>query len=169
MTPRIDQRSNLRIPAFLLISAISFSTIAGTPDGPYIVFADLSATGKAPTAIKAYMDSDRKGMFCGDIARSPLVMLKKRPEGMADQYLDEALVKKDPRARKKIQDLLVAYRLDSIITQGLDGVVVYVDQPQPRMLGLGVIGTIRTAPVQFRHREAIVEAFCNAIPDIQRN
>lgn len=170
MISRIDCKRCMRwLLSFTLTLSMFSPSLAGTPDGPYVVYADLSFEGSTPAIVKSYMDSDRKGLFCGDVARSPLIFIKKRPDGMDDRRLREALINNNQAGRKKLQDLLVTYRLDLTITQGLDGIVAYVDQPKPHMLSLSTVGPIKSVKLRSSRQEAVVEAFCDALPNIHRN
>ncbi len=144
---------------------------AGVPDGPFLVFVDVGRSpGLAAKAVKSYMDSERGGDFCGRIARSPLIFMRKRPEGLDDRLLRSAMIAKDAGAIRRVQKILIDFRYEDDVRQGLDGVVAFADDGAPKMLGLGIKGGVSAVRMKSGSvSDEVVSAFCSAIPRTYRN
>jgi hypothetical protein len=157
--------------ALLLI--FNSPAFAGMPDGPYIVFADLSKNSeqKISSILKSYMDSDRQGKFCEEISRNPIIFLKKRPNGLDNAILQKAIIKKDKASINSIQKTLTQYQMPPDIQDGLDGVIVYDESNGPAMLSIGLRSKkIRIFKIQNTdNSESVIDAFCTVIPPTLRN
>ena len=155
----------------VIFSLYASATWGGMPNGPYVVFADLSGTKQSISGIiKNYMDSDRHGLFCGDIARSPLVFLYKRPEGLEDRRLEESLLQNNIERTRGIQEILANYRLRPDVNDGLDGVIIYTEDGGPKMIGIGVKGRAKVIKViRPSSAKSVINSFCEAMPRIYRN
>lgn len=175
--PHCDFNGSMILHRLFLVFFAFFPSIycdlvySGQPNGPFVVLFDFGQTpGASIKIIKDYMDSDRDGNFCDQIARSPIILLKKRPDGLNDKLVRAALIAKDVTAIKRVQKILIDFRYGNDITQGLDGVMAFTNDGSPRMLALGIKGGVSAVPLKFeKNSTAVIHAFCAAVPNIYRN
>jgi hypothetical protein len=164
------QNKNIRLAHSLLIFSslfLSVQSFAGDAGGPNIVWANLAKKDalKIDKNITAIVRADNP--MCWDASESHIYM-KKRPAGLSNDLVREALVKNNSAAIKKISNILRNYRDE--YTVGLDGIIAYVSDEPLRMIGLTTGDTKQDIDLIDPKNDlnALEASFCMVMPKTVR-
>jgi hypothetical protein len=158
-------KTSAAIAACLFVSA---NALAGMVDGPYVIWINLSAQ---PEGVDGKMRQmlDYKSSACWDRDRGPILFMRSKPAAINPALATRALLKREPAALGQLQALLKR-RFGDEAPEGFDGIVVYADQPAPRMLGLTTgrarIGSATVDPA--KGGPGLLASYCAVLPPITR-
>jgi hypothetical protein len=136
---------------------------AGSVEGPYIVWMNLArAPQPADQAIQAFVDADRS-LCWNDQA---LLYMRQRPAAITPELVRRAVLQRQGAAQRRLRALM---KQPFGEVPGFDGVMVYTDQPQPRIASLGWRGPVQAEDVRSPTGELAWGAtFCRLLPPIVR-
>ncbi|MEK8032547.1 hypothetical protein AACH06_17125 [Ideonella sp. DXS29W] len=148
--------------------------VAGMPNGPYLAWMATGPNGNiATSAISAYFLKPKgKDEFCGEISRSPVLVIKALPKGLDASLVENGVWNGDRQAASNIQTLLKDYKLEPGPGENLDGVIAFrtIDSEWSELASLGV-GSLKIRRQRIRNSrisEDLVAGFCTIIPPILR-
>ena len=162
-TRRIGKLRRLLAASCLLACTIAHA--GSVEGGPHVIWINLSALpGPIDQRIKAYLDSD--AMACA--SEGAITFMRKNPAAITPDLVERAMLKRDPLALKTLRRLITIPFGDA--HNGFDGVVVYTDQPSPRMLALTHdVKQIDLRKIASPTAAGVLEAaFCAIRPPIAR-
>jgi hypothetical protein len=137
--------------------------IAGITGGPLVVWINLSPKPvEVDKRIQAYLGSGEGERDCGNFGMS-LYMIRKPPEITAE-LAAAALVKKRPAALARVNKLLRKPFRDA--TEGMDGIVVYTEDPDPKLYSL-TTGKTTVRELEIYPKE-LETGLCVILPPIVR-
>lgn len=151
----------------LLSFAVLVPCHAGDAGAPNIVWVNLSEPEeKRVNMLIADIVSADKPM-CWNAYESHIYM-KKRPNGVTNKLVREALVNRDTYSLHRLNAILSSYR--DKYTKGLDGVIAYASGDQPKMIGLTTGDRLPKTDVvaPSQNRNAIEASFCMVMPTTVR-
>jgi hypothetical protein len=157
------------VAAILLFTTNNCS--AGSPAGPYLVWANLHENTKSEitTKIKAFTQTQENGSFCEEHAAEWIMYIKKRPKGMSNELLAKAIDQNDDTAKQLIKRNLLSFR-EQPIDNGLDGIIAYSEHNKPHMISIDAHGKIKRSKTirDINSPHEISTAFCSVMPEIYR-
>jgi hypothetical protein len=113
----------------LLLALAAAPAVAGSVEGLNLVWVNLGGAPAVDVAVKQAINDD-KACWGSDA----LVYMDKRPPGITNALVQAALVQRQPAAQRRLRAHL---RKAFGEADAFDGVVAYVQRPQPRLLSLG--------------------------------
>lgn len=140
------------------------AALAGSVEGPYIVWMNLGSVQpqQADAQITAFVNGQQR--LCWP--DGALLYMRQRPPGVTPALVRRALVLRSAAAQRSLRALL---RKPFDEVPGFDGVVAYVDQGTPRLIGLPMQGAVRAEPIRSASGEqAWAATFCRVLPPISR-
>lgn len=164
------------IVGVLLLFFTSPLAMAGAANGPYVVWVNLDKSPDKERVDKIINSfANKKSTDCdGQWLRDPLLYMKRRPALITDDLVDDVFLKRNSNRRRDLNSALKKYKDDSRMNSpGLDGVIVYANQGNFRMMSLttgkGKIETVTLASDHSLPEAADIEAaFCALLPSITR-
>lgn len=166
---RVDQNGSVGGTGYacLVLALVLFASgaSAGVVIEPNIVYANLSdAPDEAvDLALKGSINAVHPECW---VKGGGLIYMKKRPPGVDDKLIRRAVLQGRLSAKRSLSNALLSSRDDEV--NGLDGVVVYVDRPSPRLASM----TAKTLTVDsqniadVRNAKDVELAFCAVKPDV---
>lgn len=136
-------------------------SMAGSQDGPYVIWVNLSKNTHLDEVIQGRLNSKNK-------CESPNMEVKSPPEWISKDLIIDALMRSNKNSTRQLQKL-IQRRYNNIISDGFDGIVIYNDQPKPQFSTLirGWKAIDRVKPKNYSD-DSLWEGFCSALPPITR-
>lgn len=148
------------IAALALLLAQS-GAMAGSVDGPYIVWVNLAAN---PASVNQELAADLKTSECWQ--NGGVLFGSNRPKKITPELVKKAIVERDKPAIKRLNELL-GQPSEVIGGARFDGIVVYSDQPKPTLYSMTVgLDKIRFAYIAPQY---LGIKFCKIAPPITRS
>ncbi len=159
----------MKTTKLLLALTLLFSqagAIAGSVDGPYVVWVNLA---KQPDAadkqIRRYVNSD--DTLCWN--SQAILFMRDKPIKITPALVTNAILKKDQKAIRQLSTIL-AQPHGNEAKGGFDGIVAYTDKPAP------TIYSLRTGHRQIKRIKLDLQteprdlefSFCSVLPPISR-
>ena len=159
-----------RISIILFFLGVHLFSFAGSQEGPYIVWINLSNNKEIDVKIKNQINKDIRrdanGNYCMPI--NSITFINIRPNGITNEIVHKAVVEGDKSAIKKVNKLM-RIRYDDVINEGFDGVIVYDEYNGPRLsrliAGKSNIDKIKLS--EINSSTSLWDAFCKLVPPIQ--
>ena len=108
------------------------AAVAGSVDGPYLVWMNLAQQpGPVDARIRNYVNSGKSECWNSQA----LLFMRSKPKAITPALVAKALLKQDRKAIAQLNQILGTGFGDEA-TAGFDGIVVYTDQPSPRLISL---------------------------------
>lgn len=150
---------NLIIGIFIL--ALYSTAIAGSQEGPYVIWVNLSANSHVDEVVQNHLDSK-------DRCDNPTMLVKAPPEWISKDLIRDALINSNKGSVRQLQKL-IQRRYSNIITKGFDGVLIYDDKPKPKFsILINGWETVDRVKPKNESDDSLWEGFCSALPPITR-
>lgn len=135
---------------------------AGFAGGPYFLWFNLSNNKYIDDVINKNLSD---GEDCGD----PDMKIIPAPDWINRELIEKALIQENKGSIKVLDDL-VRRKYPQYAAQGLDGVIVYTDSPNPRFLNFvrGRKVILKDNLAKPSDEKAIWRKFCLMVPPITR-
>lgn len=157
--------TGLRFWACLLLAGTCLEPAqAGSVEGPYLVWMNLGGAqhAQADESVREFINGPQRLCWPDDA----LLYMRKRPAGITTELVRRALLKNEAHAQRTLRRVL-RHPYDQV--PGFDGVVAYVPLPEPRLVGLGMQGALKSHPLRSATGElAWGPVFCQVMPPISR-
>ncbi|WP_156398179.1 MULTISPECIES: hypothetical protein [unclassified Duganella] len=174
MLMNLENRDGLQMmgasssPAFktllcLALIAFSSSSEAGFAGGPYFLWVNASSNQRIEKIIEKHLNA---GEDCG----RPDMQAFPAPEWIPRDLINNAIVQEDRRSIAEL-DQMLGRTYPGYSTKGLDGVIVYSENPKPQLSNL-VRGRklIAKLPLNDPNNEQTAwRTFCSMVPPITRH
>ena len=137
---------------------------AGMVDGPYLIWFNLAEDPAADQAIHDYTHAELSLDSCWN--SNGLLIYKELPQDVTPELVRQAVVRKDPAARKRL--LAVLHRRHGAI-DSWDGIVVVPKSDKPTLMSLSASGRLKTRVAAEKNGAPDwADAFCGVLPPIGR-
>ena len=164
MLSSLQARMGKRLGMFVIAMAMHAAAGAGSVEGPYVAWVNLSDNPKLiDTRIRDYVNSDKAEKDCW--GHSGLLYMRRKPAGLTKEFVRQAVVDKDPKALRALNKLL-KQPFDEL-DAGMDGVIVYDDANGPRLYSL-TTGHKKVDAYKLPDLSHLGKGFCAVLPPITR-
>ncbi len=154
----------LALAAGAILALAAPSADAGMTDGPYLIWFNLAEDPAADQAIHDYTHAELSLDSCWN--SNGLLIYKELPTDITPALVQQAVVRKDPAARKRL--LAVLHRRHGAI-DSWDGIVVVPKSDKPTLISLAASGRIKTRMAAEKDGTPDwADAFCSVLPPISR-
>jgi hypothetical protein len=150
--------------ASVLLALAAPRAHAGMVDGPYLIWVNLADDASADQAIHDYTHAEPSLESCWD--PNGLLVYKELPREITPELVRQAIVRKDPAARKRL--LAVLHRRHGDI-ESWDGIVVVPKSAKPMLMSLAASGRLKSRVAADKDgKPDWADAFCGVLPPISR-
>ncbi|MEQ6341570.1 MAG: hypothetical protein M3A44_07915 [Gammaproteobacteria bacterium] len=149
----------------LLIIAALFACLnafAGSVEGPYIVWVNLSKEpSEVDNKIRNYLNHGDDLCWNNDA----LIFMRSRPPEISKELINSAIIKHETKAIAKLNRILKKPFGEA--NDGFDGIIVYGDQPKPKMYSL-TTGLRQVKSESINSKKELEISLCILMPEIIR-
>lgn len=135
---------------------------AGTVEGPYIVWMNLSKEpAEVDNKIRNYLNHGDDLCWNNDA----LIFMRSKPPEVSRELVTLSIIKQEPKAIAKLNRILKKPFGEA--SGGFDGIVVYSDQPEPKMYSL-TTGHRQVKSESINSQKELELSLCILMPEIIR-
>jgi hypothetical protein len=151
-----------RCTALSFLTCIHLQVCAGTQDGPFVIWLNLSENKAIDSLVHDQLDRREN---CSE----PRMVISAPPQSISTELTRKAMLRADKRAIRSL-DRLMRLPVKGLAHEGFNGIIVYDEINGPRLSSLarGWTSVAREKIAQPHNIENQWKAFCISVPEISR-